>query len=288
MADGGILKRLNQLSLGWRTHLIFPRFDGQVIERADCVVVRTPANPAFWWGNFLLFDEAPRLGDAARWLRRFDEELVQTDPRVQHLAFGVDVSKPFELPADFVAEGLVLNEGTVLQLAPHQLRSASLVDGFIVRPLRLPAEAALAVEAQVASDASTYEPHGYRSHREKMMERYGAMSHAGWGHWFGVFAQSPAGEQLVADCGLFADGPPSQQTLGRFQHVSTHPAWRRRGLCRAMIHAVCRHGFEQMGLQHLVMMADPHDVAIGIYESIGFQRGASTWELERKPLSEWR
>jgi RimJ/RimL family protein N-acetyltransferase len=282
------VKRLDQLSLGWRTHLIFPRFDGQVIERADCLVVRTPANPAFWWGNFLLFDQAPRAGDATRWLRRFDEELVQPDPLVQHLAFGIDVSEPFDLPADIAAASLVLNEGAVLQLAPHQLRSASLVEGFTVRPLRLPDEDTLAVDAQVASDANEHEPQSYRRHRKKMMERYGAMCHAGWGHWFGVFAQLPTGEQLVADCGLFADGPPSQQTLGRFQHVSTHPAWRRRGLCRAMIHAVCRHGFEQMGLQHLVMMADPHDVAIGIYESLGFQRSASTWELERKPLSERR
>jgi RimJ/RimL family protein N-acetyltransferase len=282
------MKRVDQLSLGWRTQLIFPRFDAQVIERADCLVVRTPANPAFWWGNFLLFDQAPQPGDAARWLRRFDEELVQHDSRVQHLAFGIDVSEPFELPADFAAMDLALSEESVLQIAAHQLRPASLADGFTVRPLRLPKEAGLVVDAQVASDAGEHEPQSYRRHREKMMERYGAMSRAGRGHWFGVFAHTPTGERLVADCGLYADGPLSQQTPGRFQHVSTHPAWRRRGLCRAMIHAVCRHGFEQMGLQHLVMQADPHEVAIGIYESLGFQRGASTWQLERKPLSERR
>ena len=282
------MKRMDQLSLGWRTHLIFPRFDAQVIERADCLVVRTPANPAFWWGNFLLFDQAPQPGDAARWLRRFDEELVRHDSRVQHLAYGIDVSEPFELPADFAAAGLALSEESVLQIAAHQLRPASLADGFTVRPLRLPKEAGLVVDAQVASDAGEHEPQSYRRHREKMMERYGAMSCAAWGHWFGVFAHTPTGERLVADCGLYADGPLSQQTPGRFQHVSTHPAWRRRGLCRAMIHAVCRHGFEQMGLQHLVMQADPHEVAIGIYESLGFQRGASTWQLERKPLSERR
>lgn len=282
------MKRVDQLSLGWRTHLLFPRFDAQVIERSDCTVVRTPANPAFWWGNFLLFDEAPQPGDAARWLKRFDEELVRPDPQVQHLAFGIDVDRPVELPADFSAAGLLLGEESVLQLEAHQLKPASVPQGFTVRPLRLPDEAQLAVDAQVASDAGAHEPLSYRQHREKMMERYSVMSLAGWGYWFGVFAQTPAGEQLVADCGLYADGPPTQRTLGRFQHVSTHPAWRRRGLCRAMIHAVCRHGFEQMGLHHLVMMADPHDVAIGIYESLGFLRGASTWQLERKPLSELR
>ena len=253
------------------------------------MVVRTPSNPAFWWGNFLLFDHAPQPGEAAQWLRRFDEELVRLDPRVQHLAFGIDVSRPFDVPADFLAAGLLPNEGSVLQLLPGQLRELpqALQPGFSVRPLRLPEESTLAVAAQVASDADVHEPLGYRRHREQQMARYGAMSTAGWGHWFGVFAQGAEGdEQLVADCGLFREGPAAR--LGRFQHVSTHPAWRRRGLCRAMIHAVCRHGFEQMGLSTLVMMADPHDVAIGIYESLGFRRGASTWELERKPLLERR
>lgn len=38
-----------------------------------------------------------------------------------------------------------------------------------------------------------------------------------------------------------------------------------------------------MGLRTLVMAADPADVAIGIYESVGFVRGESAWQLERAP-----
>ena len=74
--------------------------------------------------------------------------------------------------------------------------------------------------------------------------------------------------------------------LGRFQFVSTHPAWRRRGLCSALIHAVCRHGFDSMGLHTLVIVADPNDVAMSLYESLGFQRGVTTWQLERRPRDE--
>ena len=44
-----------------------------------------------------------------------------------------------------------------------------------------------------------------------------------------------------------------------------------------------RHGFEAMGLRTRVMVADPDDVAISVYESVGFRRGASTWQLERPP-----
>jgi hypothetical protein len=49
------------------------------------------------------------------------------------------------------------------------------------------------------------------------------------------------------------------------------------------VHAVCCHGFERMGLRTLVMTADPGDVAIGIYESLGYRRGVSSWQLERAP-----
>jgi hypothetical protein len=42
------MKRIDQLSLGWQTDLIFARFDAQVIARPDYLLVRTPHNPTFW------------------------------------------------------------------------------------------------------------------------------------------------------------------------------------------------------------------------------------------------
>ena len=154
--------------------------------------------------------------------------------------------------------------------------------GFEVRPLRLPQEAPLVVDAQVISNEGFFEPAGYRVFRQRQMARYGAMDAAGLGRWFGVFHEG----RVVADCGLFTDakpGQPGNATLGRFQLVSTNPAWRRRGLCSALMHAACRHGFESFGVRKLVIVADPDDVAIGLYESLGFERGVTMWQLERRP-----
>ena len=64
----------NGLSLGWRTELIFARFDGQVVDRGDHLLVLTPTNPGYWWGNFLLFRHAPGAGDFERWTALFDKE----------------------------------------------------------------------------------------------------------------------------------------------------------------------------------------------------------------------
>jgi ribosomal protein S18 acetylase RimI-like enzyme len=142
-----------------------------------------------------------------------------------------------------------------------------------IRALDLPREAPLAVDVDMACNDDGYEPAAYRLFRENQLRRYGAMAAAGMGHWFGAFVQG----QMVAGLGLFG-----RAGVGRFQHVSTHPAWRRRGLCRALVHAACRHGQEQRGWHTLVMCADPDDVAIGIYESLGFARQSTQWSLQRR------
>jgi RimJ/RimL family protein N-acetyltransferase len=272
------------LSLGWRTDLIFARFDGEVTDCGNHVRVRTPSNPTFWWGNFLLFQHAPGAGDLERWMALFDAEIASRQPASSHRAFGVDVRERLVLPPDFAAAGFVLSEATVLTLTRGQLRAPpkALPDGMAFRVLDLPRDSAAVVDKQVAVDSTRYDPAGYRVFAERQMARYAAMQRAGLGHWFGLVAQAGGRPVLAASCGLFRDAARGDG-LGRFQYVSTHPAWRRRGLCTALVHAACRHGFEAMGLRTLVMMADPDEVAIGIYESLGYRRGVSTWQFERAP-----
>ena len=271
------------LSLGWRTELIFARFDGQVSNRGNHWRVLTPSNPTFWWGNFLLFQHAPGPGDLERWMALFDVEIAAPQPACRHRAFGVDVRERLALPPEFAAAGFALNEATVLTLARDQLLAPRKPpEGFEFRVLELPRDSAAVVDKQVVVDQGRYEPVGYRLFAERQMARYAAMQRAGLGHWFGLIATVDGQPALVASCGLFRD-PVRGDGLGRFQVVSTHPAWRRRGLCTALVHAACRRGFEAMDLRTLVMMADPADVAIGIYESLGFRRGVSTWQFERAP-----
>jgi len=277
-----------ELSLGWRTDLIFARFDGHVDDRGNHLCVRTPGNPTFWWGNFLLFQHAPGPGDLERWMALFTEEIAERQPASRHRAFGVDVRERLVLPPEFAAARFTLSEATVLTLTRDQLLSPArpLPGGVAFEVLDLQRDRDAVVDKQVAVDSSRFEPTGYREFAQRQAGRYAAMQAAGLGHWFGLLAQVEGRAVLVASCGLFrassrADDPAAR--LGRFQYVSTHPAWRRRGLCTALVHAACRHGFEAMGLDTLVMVADPHDVAIGIYEALGYRRGTSTWQFERAP-----
>jgi predicted GNAT family acetyltransferase len=124
------------------------------------------------------------------------------------------------------------------------------------------------------------DPHGfeltaYAEHRRQQMQRYHAMAGRGQAQWFGVWCDGT----LAADCGLMRDGT-APGALGRFQHVGTHPAWRRRGLCSALIDAVTRWGFAQWQLSRVLMCADPDDVAIAIYEDLGYCRIDREWCLQ--------
>lgn len=274
---------LQTLSLAWRTDLIFARFDGVLVERPDCLVVRTPANPLFYWGNCLLLPSPPRDAELAHWLSRFDEELGSDTRESGHVAIGFDAYAPFEPLLSWQAAGFDVFAIAQLGLGSTDLRMPPrpLDPAYRFERLNLADLATLqaVVDLHCLSDGGAHEPAHYRQHRQRQMQRYACMQLAGLGHWFGIWH----GRQLVADCGLFRDG-----RLGRFQHVGTHPEWRRRGLCRALVERVTSQGFHQMGLAHIVMCADPTDVAIGIYECAGYQRESLCWGALRPPQRDRR
>jgi ribosomal protein S18 acetylase RimI-like enzyme len=268
---------LRDLGVGWQSELLAHRFGAQIAEREDCVVLRSPGNPTFYWGNCLILPTAPRDADLAYWLRRFDEEIACLQPESLHLAFGVNAAALGEpLPSWRTAGVDEVDATAVLTLEPDAVCTPSVVrdaPGVVLRELDLPFELPMVVQAQVQARHPSFDAAGYRVFRERAMQRIAAMRGLGSAQWFGAVA----GTTLAADCGLVHDGH-----TGRFQHVQTQPVWRRQGLCRALVYHVCRHAFEHLGLRRLVMCADPDDVAIGIYRSLGFRQIETHWSLQRR------
>ncbi len=264
------------LSPGWQTHLMFAEFDGEVSAHGDHLVVRSPQSPGYYWGNFLLYRRLPTDADFGPWMQRFDEAIVQHAPGTGHVCFGMQaLAADFSAPPSFAAAGFEAFGVATLTLQRPGLKPlpAALAAGYELRPLVLPREAAAVVELNMACNDEGYESEGYRQFRGLQMQRYGRMAAAGLGHWWGALHEG----RVVASLGLFG-----QRHVGRFQHVETHPDHRCRGLCRALVHAACAHGFSGMGWHTLVMGADPHDAAIGIYRQLGFAPHDTLWMLERR------
>jgi hypothetical protein len=112
-------------SLGYRTDLALRELEGsEVAQYNDCVVVRSPANPAFRWGNFILLREPPQLGEAQGWIARFHREF----PDVDYVALGIDGTEAREASADeFLAAGFSRHIDSAAAFALGDLAARTLV-----------------------------------------------------------------------------------------------------------------------------------------------------------------
>jgi GNAT superfamily N-acetyltransferase len=248
-------------SLGYRTDLIFPAFDGQVVDHGDYLVVRTPSNPGFYWGNFLLFDRSPQEGDFDRWRALFKNE-IGVPPEMHHQAFGWDSPEGDEgVIEPFVQAGFEAKRDVVMTTTEPwpPVRLARAVD---LRPLQTESEWAQAADLQVVCREPVFEETAYRQFRQRQMERYRRMSEAGLGDWYGASIDG----RLVADLGVFHD-----KDLGRYQSVETHPDFRRQGIAGSLIYEAGRQAIARYDLHTLVMIAEQGASPARLYESLGFQ-----------------
>lgn len=277
--------RVADLRPGWRTDFTMHGVAAEVAERDDCIVVRTPGNPGFYWGNCLLLDEAPRDDALARWLRRFDDEIAARQPASRHVAIGVNTPYAGEQLPAWTAAGFALHVNAVMRLEPGALQAPPPPKRapVTVRPIVWSgpgAEIEAIVELECA-DTHGFEPVGYRAYRRRLFDHCARLHERGQCEWFGVWVGEPGQAVLAADCGLLRDRAEPGAT-GRFQRVATHPAWRRLGLCSALVHHVSRHALQAWGVAEVIMVADPEDVAIGIYRSLGYRAFEREWCLERR------
>lgn len=270
--------RVSELSLGWRSDFILHRLDACIDEHDDCIAVRTDRNPTFYWGNCLVLPAAPADGDLAHWLARFDQLVAAGRPEVRHVAIGIDGPRQGRVLPAWQAAGFTLDETAVLSLPPGGLlppagpvRAAH----WQLRPIDLATECEALLDLQ-CQDCAPFEPAGYRRFRRQALARYAQLADAGLAAWFGLWCDGT----LAAQCGLMRDAA-HPGALGRFQFVSTHTSWRRRKLCTTLIHGVSRWGFDHWQLAQMLLCADPHDVAIGIYRALGYQPVGASWQLQR-------
>ena len=267
---------MNIQSLGYHTDLFFPRFDGEVIDRGDYTVIRTPSNPTYHWGNFLLFSQPPVAGDLARWGRLFAEE-IGTPPATEHIAFGWDstTSETGDIQP-FLDAGLRLNASVVLT-TQQVVQPPKYNREVAVRPLREDWEWESALQTQIACRApGTFAGglHDLQDAPDGPLPSHdpGGAGRVGSGpSWITRRRATWACSSKAASAG-FSPWARTRTTVGAASAVL---------LCMR----AARYAFGHMGAETLVMVADEDYHAAGIYESVGFkptehQIGMDWWERE--------
>lgn len=248
---------MNFTSLGYRTDLMLLQLSGsELTDRGDYVVIRTPANPTFWWGNYLLFRTPFAPGDAESRLATFRDEF----PDAKHVAIGLDTT-----------DGLVGADDEVTGAGFEVERSTVMTTTEVNEPAR-PNDSSEYRFVSSDSDweqvlaltlaVNTMEVDGYEEFNRLRVQAERALVEAGQARWFGAFD----GDRLQASLGLASDG----SGVARFQNVQTHPDDRGRGIASTLVHRASRYGLDELKAHMLVMVADPDYLAIRIYRALGF------------------
>jgi ribosomal protein S18 acetylase RimI-like enzyme len=259
-------------SLGYRTDLMVRRLSGaEIVDRGEYLVVRTPRNPTFYWGNFVLFARPAREGEVEERLAVFARE----HPDAAHVAIGVDdADGRLGAEAEFAAAGVVAERFAVL--AADRLREPPMPNAEATcRPLRDDDDWRQALELRLAvADEEGEDSPTHVSFIERSVDEARSLAETGYGWRFGAFVDGRLGSSLGVV--LDADG------LARYQTVETHPALRRQGLASMLVHSAGQRAFEA-GARTLVIAAVTDGPAIGIYRALGFAAREHQGELLRRP-----
>ena len=255
-------------SLGFRTDLALLQVGGSEVEdRGHFLVVRTPNNPHFHWGNFLLLGAPPEPGSVDHWVQTAREEF----PTSRHVAIGVDGQdgRTADLAplaeAGFTTETSVVMTASSVHAPPRPNTEAEV--RRLVGDDDWNQQLALSIHGEAehySLEFATARELANRAHTQE-----------GRGFWYGAFLDG----RLVASMGIVTASPG----LARFQTVKTHEDFRGRGLAGTLVEAAARAGFDELGAETLVMVADPDYLAIRVYRSVGFSDGETQLQATLLP-----
>lgn len=261
---------MDVVSLGFRTDLMVLELSGSEIEDlGDHLVVRSPASPTHWWGNFILFSTPARPGEIPDRLRMFAE----AHPNADHVAWGIDgtdgeagVDEELKTAGFGIGRDTVMTAST-LKDPPHPNQEVDL------RPVRTDQDWQQVEDLRLL--CSDMDGPTYRAFVSDKVAGERALCEQGHGSWFGAFD----GDRMLCTLGLVSDG----SGLARYQTVETHPAARRRGLAGTLVHHAGVHSLTELDAPTLVIVADPEYVAINVYRALGFADTETQVQLTRPP-----
>jgi GNAT superfamily N-acetyltransferase len=254
------------LHLGWHTDLAVLRLAGSRIEQhTDHVVVRTPANPTYHWGNFVLVTDPDAVEDAERWVGEFERAF----PDAAHRSIGL-VAEPTDEQA-WQALGLEVDKDDVLA-SDSCPQPTPVPDGYLVRQLATGEDwqRSSGLRVEEFADDQGYEIEFERRSTEARI----SMSERGHLAWFGAFH----GDRLAAELGIVDCG----EAVARYQSVVTATEHRRRGLAGHLL-GVAAAWAATRGAEHWVIVADADTDASRLYQSRGFTPAARGARIYRKP-----
>lgn len=239
-------------SLALQTELALAATRGAVTDRGDYIVVETPDDPGYYYGNLLVLPAAPQVGEVAYWTRRFGDELGK-NPAIRHVTFWWDgVTGDAGATDELAAAGFTVERSVVMTAMPADVTRAT-----VSWPIRaLLADEVLAT-AKLAYEVGDRHDETFRTFVERRAAHHRELVARGLAAFYGAFD----GAQIIASLGLVRLG-----AVARFQDVQTLAAYRNHGVASALLAAAADSATEQ-----LVIVAHAGSNGQRVYERAGLR-----------------
>lgn len=258
-------------SLGFRTDVaLLELMGGQIEERGTHLVIRTPANPTYFWSNFLLLSQRPEPGGEREVIGAFHTEF----PEAEHVSIGIDGTEDQTAEVQgFAAAGMEVDSGIVLTTGALA-EPRPVPDGVVVRALASDEDweqrARLSHHLYSQTDEATFMTYARAAAAQER-----GLAERGIGQRLGAFVD----DALVSTAGIYVTHPGT----ARYQSVETHPDHRRQGLAAAVVHRAGVLALTTYDVERLVIAAEHDGDAIRIYRALGFADAERHLTLERRP-----
>jgi len=245
-------------SLALTTELALATTRGRITDRGDYIVVETPDDPGYYFGNLLVLPAPPQVGEVAYWTRRFADELGK-NPAIRHVTFSWDgITGDAGAVNELVANGFTIESSVVLVADEVTAPPPPSGTGIVLRALEPDQVLELADLAWAIGDRHD---ETYRSFLDRRARWHKTLVERGMATFWGAFD----GTAIVASLGLVRFGD-----VARYQDVQTTVAYRKRGLASALLAIAARDAFSR-GVERVVIVALAGSEGERVYTRAGFK-----------------
>ena len=246
-------------SLSYSTLLHVLSFNSSIQHKSEYIVVKTPDNSRYYWGNFLFFHHPPKQDSMSEWEFLFDKEF--SGMAINHKAFAWDsVSEEYGKVDAFIENGYYFEFDDVL-MARDLFKPKYYNPDLTIKSIRSTNQWEQVCQLNLDCYKDDLDVN-YMGHVKILMQDYIKQVEQGQGIWMGAFT----GGQIVGDMGLFKAGGES----GLILSVKTNPDYRAKGVCRTLLYHSTLLGFKHFGFKEILMVADKELSVEKIYRSVGF------------------
>ena len=259
---------MDGLGIGWSTDLAVLTLSGSSVDdRGDHLVVRTPVNPTFHWGNFILVTDPAAADDADRWVRVF----AAAFPSAAWVSIGLPRLPDDRRPWTAFELDLEVEDVLVASALPRQTTRP---DSVSVRRLTGDDwEQDVALTMAENTRTRDWETDSYRAFARARTETKRAVSDRDTGAYFGAFADGV----LVASLGIVRCGKTA-----RYQNVLTDANHRRRGLASHLLGVAARWA-ASYGCDRWVIITEAANPAARVYQRVGLEPRSTNVQAYRRP-----